>query len=141
MTAQRHFEVLDGRQYAADRCWCMPLYDVTDHALTTAYLEFRVPLDLPVPVLYLLSHRSDFTLLWVFDSFEGGSNDDLPTIARLIARLAEFSEGGAEGVRLDLLDRDREALIALVYAPVPRVVEYLKAHGSEFQPVGDNGGA
>jgi hypothetical protein len=80
MSALTHFEVLDGRRYAADRCWSMPLFDVIDEALTTAYHEFRVPLDLPVPRLYLLSHRSDFTLLWVFEHFEGGSNDDLPKI-------------------------------------------------------------
>ena len=138
MIAQRHFEVLDGRRYAADRCWYMRMYDVAEEALTTAYHEFRVPLDLPVPLLYPLSHGSDFTLLWVFDNFEGGSNDDLPKIVRLIARLAEFSEGAAEGVTLHLLDRDHEVMIVLVYAPVPRIVEYLKAYGSECRPVGDD---
>ena len=136
MTVQRHFEVLHGRRYAADRCWFVPMYDVTDAALAAAYYEFRVPLDLPVPLLYLLSHGSDFTLLWVFDNFEGGSTDDLPKIAQLIARLAEFSQGALEGVRLDLLDTDREVMVALVYDPVPRIVDYLKARGSECRPVG-----
>jgi hypothetical protein len=138
MNAPRHFEVLDGRRYAADWCWYMPMYDVAYEALAAAYHEFRVPLDLPVPLLYLLSRGSDFTLLWVFDHFEGGSHEDLPKIVRLIARLADFSQAAAEGVTLDLLDTDREAMIALVRAPVPRVTEYLKAHGTECRPVGDD---
>ena len=137
MTALSHFEVLDGRLYAAERCWYMPMYDVADEALTAAYHEFRVPLDLPVPVLYLLSGEPYCTLLWVFNNFEGGSGDDLPKITRFIARLAKFSEGGAEGVSLHLLDREREAMVAEVCAPLPRIVEYLKAHGSEHRPAAD----
>lgn len=138
MTAVKHFKFPYGRRYAAEHCRLMPLYDVTDHALTAAYRDFRVPLDLPVPMLYLLSRGSDHTLLWVFANFEGGSNEDLPGIACLIARLGEFSEGGAgDRSTLELLDRDREMMIAKVYAPVPRIVEYLKVHGSECRPADD----
>ena len=136
MTALSHFELLDDRRYAADRCWYMPMFDVTDEALAAAYHEFRVPLDLPVPRLYLLSRGPDFTLLWVFEHYEGGINEDLPKIVRLIARLAEFSQGAAEGVTLELLDRDREVMVVRVDAPVPRIVEYLKACGSECRLVG-----
>jgi hypothetical protein len=122
--------VVNGRQYEAERCWSISMLDVADPALTALYFEFRVPLDLPVPALYLLARGSDYKVLWVFDGYEGSGCEDMLGLARLLSRLAELSAFD-EGAGIDLLDATREVMIVEVVAPLAWVVDYLKASGSE----------
>ena len=123
------FEVVTDRQsYLARQCWRASVLDLAHPLLTAAYEEFRVPLDLRVPELFLLLDDYGHRLLWVWEGFEGGSNDDMTELSRLVNRMATLSAGRA--ANLELLDRTCEVMIVEVVAPLPEVVEHLTRHAS-----------
>ena len=138
---RKRFKVFYERWCYAEECWQAPMARVTNPLLVATYDEFRLPLNLRPPELFLLQESASsgktHTLLCVFDAFEYNSNDadDLPNVVLLVERLAQLSTGHLS--RVALLDEGLEVLIVKVEDLRDEIAAHIRDRGSPSAAVDD----